>query len=61
MDCAECTGTIAKRIKQVPGVVSASVDFDSGIAVVRYDGRAGMEQAAIAAVKKAGFHAEARP
>jgi mercuric ion transport protein len=61
MDCAECTSTIANRIKRVPGVVSASVEFESGIAVVRHDGRAGMEQAAIAAVKKAGFHAEVRP
>jgi mercuric ion transport protein len=61
MDCAECTSTIANRIKRVPGVVSASVDFDSGVAVVRYDGRAGMEQAAVDAVKKAGFHAEVRP
>jgi copper chaperone CopZ len=61
MDCPECTSTIAKRIKQVPGVVSASVDFESGLAIVRYDGRGGMEQAAIAAVKKAGFHAEFRP
>ena len=61
MDCAECTGTIANRIKKVPGVVSASVDFETGVAIVRYDGRDGMESAAIDAVVKAGFTAEAQP
>ncbi len=61
MDCPECTSTIANRIKKVPGVVSASVDFESGIAVVRYDGRDGMEAAAIAAVEDAGFTATAAP
>lgn len=61
MDCAECTGTIASAIKKVPGVVSASVDFDSGNAVVRYDGRDGMADAAIKAVEKAGYRAELKP
>jgi mercuric ion transport protein len=58
MDCAECTGTIANSIKKVPGVVSATVDFDSGNAVVRYDGREGMADATIEAVEKAGYKAE---
>jgi mercuric ion transport protein len=57
MDCRECTATIASRIKKVEGVVSASVDYESGIAVVRHDGRAGLDAAAIAAVKDAGFTA----
>lgn len=61
MDCPECTGTIANRIKKVPGVVSASVDFDSGIAVVRHDGRDGLDAAVIAAVADAGFAAEVAP
>jgi mercuric ion binding protein len=60
MDCKECTSTIANRIKKVPGVVSATVDFESGDAIVRYDGREGMESAAINAVEAAGFHAEAQ-
>ncbi len=58
MDCKECTSGIAKRIKNVPGVVSATVDFDSGTAVVRYDGREDMASAAIKAVEDAGFSAE---
>jgi copper chaperone CopZ len=60
MDCKECTGTIANRLRKVLGVVSATVDFESGIAVVRYDGREDMERAAIAAVEDAGFEAAVR-
>jgi copper chaperone CopZ len=61
MDCAECTGTIANAIKKVPGVVSATVDFESGNAVVRYDGRDGIADAAIKAVETAGYRAELKP
>lgn len=61
MDCKECTSTIANRIKKVPGVVSATVDFESGNAVVRYDGREGMATAAIQAVEDAGFSAVVQP
>ena len=61
MDCADCTTTIAKKLKSVPGVVSATVDFDSGLAVVRYDGREGMLGAAIAAVRAAGYSAQEAP
>jgi copper chaperone CopZ len=61
MDCAECTSTIANRIKKVPGVVSATVDFESGLAVVRHDGRDGIESASIKAVEDAGFRAERQP
>lgn len=57
MDCKECTSTIANAIKKVPGVVSATVDFESGNAVVRHDGREGMADAAIEAVEKAGYKA----
>ena len=61
MDCKECTSTIANRIKKVPGVVAAIVDFESGNAVVRYDGREGMPTAAIKAVEDAGFSAAVQP
>ena len=61
MDCKECTGTIASAIKTVPGVVSATVDFKSGLAVVRYDGRDGVTRAAIQAVEKAGYRAVPKP
>ncbi len=61
MDCKQCTSTIANALKEVPGVVSASVDFESGNAVVRYDGRDGMADAAIKAVEKSGYRAELKP
>ena len=61
MDCKECTSTIASAIKKVPGVVSATVDFKSGNAVVRHDGRNDMANAAIKAVADAGYRAEVQP
>ena len=61
MDCKECTSTIANAIKKVPGVVSATVDFESGNAIVRYDGREGVAAAAIKAVEKAGYKADLKP
>lgn len=61
MDCKECTAGIAKHLRQVPGVVSATVDFESGDALVRYDGRPAMATAAIKAVEDAGFSATLTP
>jgi len=61
MDCKECTSTIANAIKRVPGVVSATVDYASGSAIVRHDGRAGIADVAIEAVEIAGYRAEVRP
>lgn len=58
MDCADCTTTIARGLKKVPGVVSVTVSFESGLAVVRHDGREGMLEAAIAAVGAAGYSAQ---
>jgi copper chaperone CopZ len=60
MDCKECTSTIANAIKKVPGVVSAVVDYESGNAVVRHDGREGVAEAAISAVEKAGYRAKVK-
>lgn len=61
MSCSDCTETVAKRLMKVPGVVWATVDFDSGLAVVRYDGRHGMIDAAIAAVRATGYSAKVVP
>lgn len=61
MDCKECTSTIANSIKKVPGVVSVTVDYKAGSAVVRYDGREGMGNAAIKAVEDAGYRAKVKP
>jgi mercuric ion transport protein len=61
MDCPECTGMIAKRIKQVPGVIAATVDYETGSAMVQHDGRGGIAQASVSAVLAAGFRAEVQP
>lgn len=61
MDCKECTSTIANSLKKVPGVVSATVDFESGRAIVRYDGRDDITGDAIKAVEAAGYSAEVQP
>ncbi|MEO8845390.1 MAG: mercuric transporter MerT family protein [Kofleriaceae bacterium] len=61
MDCKECTSTIARAIQKVPGVVSASVDYEAGTAVVRNDGRSGIAGAAIQAVEDVGYRAELNP
>lgn len=61
MDCKPCAKTIAARLDDVPGVVSASVDYDAAAAVIRHDGRDGVAAAAVAAVAAAGFRAEVVP
>lgn len=39
LTCAECTLSIAKALKNAPGVYEASIDFASKRAVVRYDAK----------------------
>ncbi|TBR26055.1 hypothetical protein EPO15_01030 [bacterium] len=57
MDCAACTVAIKKSVEKVPGVYSASVDFDSQRATVATDGNAD-SQAVLMAVAAAGYKAE---
>lgn len=57
MDCAACTAAIKKSVEKVPGVYSASVDFDSQQATVATDGKAD-PQAVLKAVAAAGYKAE---
>jgi copper chaperone CopZ len=57
MDCAACTVSILEALERVPGVRSASVDFEAGQATVA----AGAEldaAAALSAVAAAGYKAE---
>ena len=49
---------VATRLDEVPGVVSATVDYDKAAAIVRHAGRDGLASAAIAAVSDLGFRAE---
>lgn len=57
MDCAACTGAIKKSVEKVPGVYSASVDFDSRRAMIATDGKAD-PRAVLMAVAAAGYKAE---
>lgn len=57
MDCAACTAAIKKSVENVPGVYSASVDFDSQQATVATNGKAD-PQAVLKAVAAAGYKAE---
>ncbi|MBI5594678.1 MAG: heavy-metal-associated domain-containing protein [Elusimicrobia bacterium] len=57
MDCAACTAVIRKSVEKVPGVYSASVDFDGQRALVSTDGKAD-PQAVLTAVAAAGYKAE---
>ncbi|MBI3296638.1 MAG: heavy-metal-associated domain-containing protein [Elusimicrobia bacterium] len=57
MDCAACTSAIKKSVEKVPGVYSASVDFDAQRALVATDGKAD-SQAVLKAVAVAGYRAE---
>ncbi|MBI4370791.1 MAG: cation transporter [Elusimicrobia bacterium] len=57
MDCAACAAAIKKSVEKVPGVTSASVDFDSQRARVATDGKAD-PQAVLEAVAAAGYKAE---
>lgn len=57
MDCAACTVAIKKSVEKVPGVYSASVDFDEQRATVITDGKAD-PQAVLKAVAAAGYKAE---
>jgi Cu+-exporting ATPase len=54
MTCGGCTGTVERVLSKVPGVMSATVDFDLGVAIV--NGSA-VPSKLIAAVEAAGYGA----
>lgn len=57
MDCEACTAAIKKSVEQVPGVLSADIDFPGGRATIVSDGKAD-PGAVIRAVEAAGYKAE---
>jgi Cu+-exporting ATPase len=60
MTCASCAARVEKALRKVPGVVDASVNLATETARVRAEGP--VAEAAIAAVRKAGYEASvARP
>ena len=58
MTCASCVARVEKALLKVPGVVGASVNLATEVATVR--SAQSVEQAAIAAVRKAGYEASVR-
>jgi copper chaperone CopZ len=56
MTCGGCARTIERVLSRVPGVTSANVDFDLGVAIV--NGSAAPSEL-IATVEKAGYGASA--
>lgn len=53
MTCAACPITVKKAINQVPGVVNATVDYESRTAVVTFDA----SKVSVEAITKATAHA----
>lgn len=61
MTCASCVSRVEKALKQMPGVLSASVNLATETAEVRVAGNAAMLPALVAAVAKAGYQASEIP
>jgi len=58
MSCASCAGLIERKLKKVPGVKTANVNFSAEKARVVYDNSATNVEELIAAVEKAGYKAQ---
>ncbi len=61
MTCASCVSRVEKALRQVPGVLSASVNLATETAEVGVAGNAAMLPALMAAVAKAGYQAREIP
>lgn len=57
MHCASCEKLVSLELKEVPGVLSAKIDFQKGTGIVETTGLAD-EQEILAAVERAGYKAE---
>ena len=55
MDCAACPITVKKALTRVPGVASATVDYDSKTAVVSFDPAKATLEAITKATADAGY------
>ena len=55
MTCNMCPITVRKSLQKVDGVVSASADFDSKTATVKFDSQKTNVDALIAATTNAGY------
>lgn len=57
MHCASCSALITRKLKKIPGVEEANVNYGSNKARVRFDPASTNEHDLIAAVKAAGYGA----
>jgi len=55
MDCPLCRITIRKALEKVPGVASASVDYEARTATVTFDPKQAKLEALTAATTNAGY------
>ena len=60
MTCAACPITVKKAINQVPGVVSATVEYESRTAIVTYDSSKTSVEAITKATADAGYPSSPR-
>ena len=60
MDCASCAMTIEKRLSQLSGISTASVNFAARTAVVHYDPAATSPADMVKAIQSAGYGARVR-
>lgn len=58
MDCAACAAGIQSMLRKQTGVQTAQVNFDTKVAVVRYDAAKISPEKIVAAIDQTGFKAE---
>jgi len=65
MTCSMCSITIKKALQRVPGVQTATIDYDKKTATVKYDPDKASSAALVKATTDAGFpshlHESSRP
>lgn len=59
LDCPDCTRTLVKAIRQVPGVVAVDLDFATGLLVLEYEIETDPRRDAVGIVVGAGHGIEA--
>jgi len=60
MTCGSCSQKVTTALKEIDGVLAAAVDYQTGNAVVSFDGSKTNTVAMIAAITEAGFAAETK-
>ena len=61
MTCVSCAWGVEASLKRVPGVVSAKVDFNAGIAKIQYRPQEATPEKLVQAVSELGYHANPVP